>query len=338
MHGAIGGAPARVLTRPVYGSIRGVTRLVGASIDYALAQLTPLLGESGPDNGDAVLAALNGVLGDYLEEKKNPLAIAMELRRGESTGDGRNIVVLVHGSSMSDKQWLREGHDHGVALARDLGVVPVYVRYNTGLHVSVNGRALAAKLEAFVRESPVEIETITLLGHSMGGLVARSALHYGSEAHHTWRARTHKLICVGSPHHGAPLERAGSIVDLLLGISRYSAPFKKLGRIRSAGVTDLRFGSVLDEHWTGRDRFARGRDPRKSLALPDGVASYAIAGKLKRGGDGLVPLDSALGKHAKTALTLAFPEEHQWIAVGAGHLELLGRQDVYDVVRKWMER
>jgi hypothetical protein len=149
-------------------------------------------------------------------------------------------------------------------------------------------------------------------------------------------------VCVGTPHHGAPLERGGSLLELLLGISRYSAPFKRLGRLRSAGVTDMRYGFVLDEHWSGRDRFAHAKDPRDVLRLPDGVACYAIAGtkSLKAGGklrsDGIVPVDSALGRHAKAKLTLAFPETHQWIGFGAGHLDLLCRPELYATIRAWL--
>ena len=134
--------PASFVTGAVYGTIRGVTRLVGDGIDAALAQLEPLLGEG--DNR-AVLAALNGVLGDYLLESKNPLAIDMSLRA--SLPATNKVVVLIHGSSMNDAQWNRNGHDHGAALAKDLGFTPVYAHYNSGLHVSTNGRELSAQLD-----------------------------------------------------------------------------------------------------------------------------------------------------------------------------------------------
>jgi pimeloyl-ACP methyl ester carboxylesterase len=348
--------PARLFTSIVYGSVRGVTKLVGGSIDRALEQLAPLLGESvpGPER-EAVLAVLNGVLGDYLRETNNPLAIRMQFRRGgqpleierRSLGDvipdvGGKLLVLVHGSSMNDRQWSRLGHDHGASLARDLGYTPVYLHYNSGLHVSTNGRELAAHLETLVAEWPAPIEELVILGHSMGGLVARSACHYGETAGHAWRPRLEKLLFLGTPHHGAPLERGGNWIDLLLGVSRYSAPLTKLGRIRSAGVTDLRFGNVLDEHWEGRDRFEKSADPRRGLELPRGVACFAVAGttaakiRAKLPGDGLVPVDSALGRHEKPEMTLGFPETHQWIALGVGHLDLLGRIEVYDTLRGWL--
>ncbi|HEY0191962.1 MAG TPA: hypothetical protein VGC42_12670 [Kofleriaceae bacterium] len=344
--------PARAATGLAYGAVRGVASLVGAGIDLALGQLGPLFGAGTPGaERDAVLAVLNGVLGDYLHETGNPLATEMRLRP-EGTPGGK-LLVLVHGSSMTDRHWLQGGHDHGAALARDLGYTPIYVQYNSGLHISTNGRVLADQLEQLVAGWPVPIDELVLLCHSMGGLVARSACHAG--AAHAWRARLRALITLGSPHHGAPLERAGNWVDVLLGVSRYSAPLARLGKIRSAGVTDLRFGNVLDEHWHARDRFELRADDRTPLPLPAGVRCFAVAASLSPApaptpreapaspapaarlrGDGLVPVDSALGVHATPALTLGFPDAHRSIAYATGHVQLLGSATVYDTLRTWL--
>jgi pimeloyl-ACP methyl ester carboxylesterase len=349
-------APARAMTGLVYGSVRGVAHVVGASIDAVIAQVAPLLGASAPGpKRAAVLAALNGVIGDYLSETGNPLATEMclchnghpleietEALHAAVPKAGKKLLVLVHGSAMDESSWNRAGHDHGVALARDLGYTPIYLRYNSGLHISTNGRAFAERLERLVAQWPVPIEELVLLGHSMGGLVARSACHAGESAGHAWRTKLKKLVCLGSPHHGSPLERGGNVIDWALGISRYSAPLSRLGKLRSAGVTDMRHGNVLDEHWHGRDRFAHGADLRERLELPDGVECYAIAatttpaaGKKLRS-DGLVPVDSALGRHKKAKLVLGFPEDHQWIGYGMGHLDLLSRREVYETLRSWL--
>ena len=347
---------ARLATRPVYGSIRRVTRLVGAGLDVALAGLAPLLGERSPGPGrEALLSALNGVLGDHLAETGNPLAIEMCLRhRGRPLPlergalrlafprAGGRVLVLVHGSCLNDRSWARSGRDRAAALARDLGFVPVHLLYNTGLHISTNGRAFAELLERLVAAWPAPVEELVIVAHSMGGLVSRSACHRGEAAGHAWRRKLRALVCLGSPHHGAPLERGGHWVDLLLGVSRYSTPLARLGRIRSAGVTDMRFGYVLDEHWEGRDRFAHARDDRTRLDLPAGVGCYAIAatraprGAARRLGDGLVPVDRALGRHQRPELTLGFPEAHQWVAHGMGHFDLLGRPEVCAKIRSWL--
>ena len=151
------------------------------------------------------------------------------------------------------------------------------------------------------------------------------------------------LVFLGTPHHGAPLERGGNWIDLLLGVSPYTAPLARLGKIRSAGITDLRYGNLLDEDWQGRDRFARG-DRRRFVPLPDGVRCYAIAATTARDrgcrtelpGDGLVPVASALGEHAQPELSLHIPQSRQWIARGCGHLDLLDAPEVYRRIRRWL--
>lgn len=346
------------LTGLVYKSVRGVTRLVGGGLDAILAQLRPALaGRTSSPEREAVLAALNGVLGDYLVASDNPLAIPMSLRRnGRSLvlerqalaatipQGGGKLAVLAHGLCLNDLQWNRDGHDHGAALARDLGYTPLYLRYNSGLHTSTNGRALAGLLEVLLKQWPHRVVELVIIAHSMGGLVARSAIHYGVVAGHDWPRQLRKLAFLGTPHHGAPLERGGNWVDVILGATPYAAPFARLGKIRSAGITDLRYGNVLDEDWERRDRFARVRDTRQSAPLPDGVRSYAMAattGKKPgdiRGslvGDGLVPVSSALGRHEDPGRSLAFPKRRQWIGYGMNHMGLLGRTEVSDQIVRW---
>jgi pimeloyl-ACP methyl ester carboxylesterase len=347
------------ITRLVYRSIHGVLGLVGHTLDRLLARLEPLLGERSTWPGrEALLATLNGVLGDYLTVSNNPLAITMRLRRGgiplpterralaEAIPQaGGKLVVLLHGLCMNDLQWRRKGHDHGAALARDLAYTPVYLHYNSGLHISTNGRAFAELLETLVQIWPVALTELVLIGHSMGGLVARSACHYGALARHEWLRRVDKLVFVGTPHHGAPLERGGNWVDMLLGSSAYSAPLARLGKIRSAGITDLRLGNLVDEDWNKRDRFERSGDLRVAVPLPEGVACYAIAattGKVagdlsdRMIGDGIVPLASALGRHANPRLALSFDERRQWVAYGINHLDLLSRPEVYAQIKLWL--
>ncbi|HLL24616.1 MAG TPA: alpha/beta fold hydrolase [Kofleriaceae bacterium] len=345
MHRTLGWGTA-LLGRPVYASIHGITRLVGAGIERLLAELAPLVDSSVTGSQrDALLAVVNGVLGDYLVASENPLAIEMHLRHAgapldvAALADPRaKIAVLVHGSCMTEGQWLRAGHDHGAALALDLGYTPLYVRYNSGLHISTNGRTLAALLDSLVATWPVAIDELVLIGHSMGGLVAHSACHIGG----AWREQVRALIMLGSPHHGAVLERGGNWIDRTLELTPYSAPLAALGRIRSAGVTDLRHGNLLDSDWEGHDRFAHGHDMRAHHALPAGLACYAVAATLspepgpRLRGDGLVSVDSALGKHEVAARCLAFTDERRAIVYGTGHIDLLGAPAVYEALRRWL--
>ena len=354
-----GGAPdgrMRGVTDLVYRSVRGVTRLVGGSVDALLGRIVPMLdAPASTPQRDALVAALNGVLGDHLAASANPLATPMTFqlqgRRLPADAPGLavglaaaipaarpRLLLLVHGLCMSDLQWLRAGHDHGAALARDHGHTPVYLRYNSGLHISTNGQALANRLEALLHAWPVPVQELTILGHSMGGLLARSACHSAALAGHAWPRHLKRLVFLGTPHHGAPLERAGHWLDLLLGSMPYAAPLARLGRVRSAGITDLRHGSLLDDDWAGGVDPAH-RPSRHSLPLPQGVECHALAattgqfvGDLSDRllGDGLVPLDSALGRHADACFDLGLDDRHQWVGCSMNHLDLLSRPEVYE--------
>ncbi len=362
MHANIAAAPlplsrrvrarTRGITGLVYDSIRLVNGATRATLDKALRLVAADFGPSLPQpHADHVQSVLNGVIGDYLEATGNPLAIRMQLRREgqmvtpEVLGASRRLLVLVHGLCMNDRQWTVNGHDHGAALAHRARYAPVYVFYNTGRHVSENGRELADLLERLLRSAPQPVEELAVVAHSMGGLVTRSACHYGSAAGHSWLKPLRTIVFLGTPHHGAPLERGGNWLQALGGISPYTAPLARLGTIRSAGVTDLRYGNMLDEDWNRADRFERAGDLRKPVPLPAGVDCYAVAATLAAKGssledcligDGLVPLASALGRHKGREKSLRIPKSRQWIGYGMNHFDLLHRREVYEQLHEWL--
>ena len=343
----------RGITGLVYKTVRGVTRLVGGSVDGLLGLLAPTLASPSEDpplspldsplpspEREAVVAALNGVLGDHLASTSNPLATTMAFRRGgrplvleraalgEAIADtGPRLLVLVHGLCMNDLQWQRDGHDHGAALARDHGYTPVYLHYNTGQHIATNGHAFAALLQRLVEAWPVPLRRLVIVGHSMGGLVARSAVQQANQAGLGWPAKASDLVFLGTPHHGAPLERAGHWIDLVLGATPYSAPLARLTRVRSAGINDLRQPFPVP------------------FALPAGIRCSAVAATLgprpghikgRLLGDGLVPVASALGQHKTARHTLAFDAERQWIAQDTSHMALLSSPAVYAQLERWL--
>ena len=354
------------LSNSIFKSIRSVAGITGASVDGLLTQLSPLLvKKSLPDKltpispeRAAVLSALNGMLGDYMAATNNPMTLSMRLRRNgrsleltsqalkdEISPLGGRVLILVHGLCMNDLQWNRQGHDHGALLAQELGYTTLYLRYNSGQHISKNGRAFADLLEVLLKVWPVPVKELVLMGHSMGGLVSRSACYYGEIGGHSWFKKARKLICLGSPHHGASLERGGNWVDVILGASPYTAPLARIGKVRSSGITDLRYGNVIDEHWHGRDRFERASDSRLPVPLPKCLQCYTIAGTTgkkvgdardKLLGDGLVQVNSALGKHKDADLTLLFPSDNQWLGYSCHHMDLLNHADIYIKIKQWL--
>ena len=350
------------LTGLIYKTVRGITQGVGKGIDLALNQLQPLFDKAdlaAPETPEreAVLAALNGVLGDHLAASRNPLATQMTLRYqgralnanampNDSQVTGK-VLLLIHGLCMNDLQWTtgEEGHNHGDEAAKALGYTPIYLRYNTGLHTSHNGRELSRQLGQFVKQWPQSISELSVLVHSMGGLVIRSALAAAEEESLTWPQHLKNIVFLGTPHHGAPLERAGNWVDVILGSTPYSRPFAKLGQLRSAGITDLRYGHVVDADWMGHDRFRKKPDNRTPVPLPEYVACFTVAATLagqrspaaeRLIGDGLVPLASALGEHAQGHRSLQFVKGAQRIVYHTHHMALLSSPVVMQQVIAWL--
>lgn len=374
MHGTIAGLAGLVpgssnrrtrgITGFVYRCVGGGMRLVGAGIERTLVPLSDWQQagagvQQRPPGHEAALSVINGVLGDHLAATDNPLAIRMGLcRDGARLELGRaalratvpdassRILVQAHGLCMHPGHWGRTGRDEVAAAGARLGYTPLQLHYNTGLHIAANGRALAALLETLLQQWPVEVREIAIVGHSMGGLVARSAHHYGTRAGHAWPQRLRKLVFLGTPHHGSPLERAGNGLDALLGLSPYSRPFTRLGRVRSHGITDLRFGILLEQDWAARDRYAPMRkDPRTPLPLPARVECFTAAAlpsdnhralSARLLGDGLVPLASALGEHRDQRFALDFPHENRWVGTGLSHFDLVSSPRLLARLERWL--
>ncbi len=361
-----GEAPGQTcgITGLVYKSVHNTTQLLGKGIDRALATLQPLLesaedAKPGTPQREAVLAILNGIMGDYLVATNNPLATPMTLRYGgkvlnwhallpmpEATS---KVLLLVHGLCMNDLQWNTQHKgqavSHSQVLARVLGYTPVYLRYNSGLHTSQNGRELSIHLEQLVTQWPTPIEELTIVAYSMGGLLTRSAFYYAKQQDLSWPSYLKSIVFLGTPHHGAPLERVGNWLNTILGSTSYGIPFTKIGKLRSAGITDLRYGNVLDEDWLGHDRFDCKPDNRQPVPLPEGIACYSVAATITQKrtimaehliGDGLVPLYSALGQHDDVRRNLGFAKEARWIAYYVNHMELLSNPEVTQQMVKWL--
>jgi len=276
----------------------------------------------------------------FVEIHPQPKALAES-----SFSPGRRLLILVHGLSMNDREWTSHQHNHREALAENNDYTPVYVLYNSGRNVSTNGRELCNQLTGLLDTWPVPVDSITFIGFSMGGLLARSAIHIAKEEGHAWLGKVDKAAYVGTPHHGAVMERGGYWLQKSLTYSPYTAPLSALGRIRSAGITDLRHGNVSDDDWQHHDEHEDNTDRRRPTPLAGGIKHYAIAATLSKRsgerigkllGDGLVHPSSATGRHKDRDFNLAFPEGHTKILYNLGHLAMLHDSRVLDQLREWL--
>jgi len=254
----------------VAAGLRGAADGLGRGTAAAMRTLAPERAPSTTALGAGVLAAINGLIGDALDRDRSELAQEMSVRLGGEAvaleGDslerafpdaGPKLAVFLHGLMETEFSWLHfagaAGGSYGSRLAADLGYTPVYVRYNTGRHVSENGRSLDELLERLVVQWPMEVAEIALIGHSMGGLVARSACHLANERRAGWVSRIRHTVTLGTPHLGAPLAQAAHYANAVLGAVPETRALAAPLRRRSAGIRDLRQGSLVDEDWRERD-------------------------------------------------------------------------------------
>ncbi len=312
---------------------------------------------------DYAQASINGFWGDYLSRRKHRLDLGMTLRHhgrhlpatpeafaAAFPNPTNKVCVFVHSLASTEWLWSLSSEEHygdpdvtfGTRLADDLGFTPIYLRYNTGRHISENGRALATLLTEVLTAYPVPVEEIVLVGHSMGGLVVRSAAHYAREHDEPWIAHLRHIACIGAPHLGAPLEKA---VNLLTGVLKSldaagaQVPAELLDS-RSAGVKDLRYGYTVDEEWAGKDPDEVFADARRNVPLVDGVGYYFLAATISRDpehplgellGDLMVRLPSASGEAPEPARRIHFSSGA--VFPGMSHIHIANHPDVYEALR-----
>jgi pimeloyl-ACP methyl ester carboxylesterase len=342
----------------VYAALRGGAGLLGRAADHVLRQRPaagPPLSET--PRGSLLLGALQGLRGDALERERSALAQPMAARvHGRAVTPDRDalavafpaasgrLVVFLHGLMETEWAWrLGGGSTYGERLARDLDCTPVELRYNSGRHISENGRALAELLDRLVAEWPVEVEEIALVGHSMGGLVARSACFQACERGAAWVGRVRHTVSLGTPHMGAPLEQIVHYTSAALDLVPESRPLAGFLRRRSAGIRDLRQGSLVDEDWSDRDPDSLRAAACCEVPLLEGATHCFVAATITRSpkhplgrlvGDWLVLEPSASGR--SRTRRIPFRDEHGLHLGNATHFALLNHPDVYARLRDWL--
>jgi len=343
----------------VYGSLRGGTRTLGLAASAAVngrpgrvLSTTPL--------GGAVVGAIDGLMGDALERDQSALHEPMSVRvndlRVEPDRDSLaaafpraqpRLVVFVHGLMGTELGWrlgARNGREsYGERLERELDCTPVYVRYNSGRHISENGRDLADMLEQVVAAWPVEVEEVAIVGHSMGGLVSRSACHHAALDGANWAGLVRHVVSLGTPHLGAPL--AQGVHYLAAGLNRLpeTQPYGAFFGRRSAGIRDLRQGSLVDVDWKDRDPDALAAVACEEVPLLEGATHCFVAATITANGmdplgrligDVLVLQHSASGRSKKRRIP--FEEEYGMHVGGTHHIALLNHPAVYEKLREWL--
>jgi pimeloyl-ACP methyl ester carboxylesterase len=351
-----GGEPARAVhdgvSAAVYGGVRATLRAVPRGAGSVLAQRrasdAPSLADS--PRGALALAALNGAIGDALHLEGSDLALRMTLRlRGADVDpdapalDGTRLAVFVHGLGETDAAWRLHADPqrpgYGACLRRDFGYAPLELRYNSGRHISDNGRELARLLDRLTASAPVD--EIVLVGHSMGGLVARSACHYGQLEGRAWASAVRHVFCLGSPHLGAPLEKGVNALGWALDKLAETRPVARIVNGRSVGIKDLRYGACVEEDWCDCDADELLTDRCHDVPFLPNARFYFVAATLSGPsgellGDLLVRYRSAAGAGRKRRIPFALDDGHR--LHGLTHFDLLNHPAVYEQMRAWLRR
>jgi pimeloyl-ACP methyl ester carboxylesterase len=359
------GAPVRLvhdgISTLAYGGVRGAMRVVPSALVAPVARTVPPTARAMADSrlGSLALGALNGAIGDTIVGTHPELALELTVRRRggvvvlDSEGlasafpdAGPRLAVFVHGLCETEAGWRLGGRPwYGERLRDELGYTPVEVRYNTGLHVSDNGRRLSEALDNLVKAWPVAVEEVALVGHSMGGLVARSACHYGAADEAGWTRSVRHVFCLGTPHLGAPMEKAANLAGWALTRLPEMRPFGELVNLRSAGIKDMRFGSCVEPDWCDCDPDEYLRDRCTEVPFLDTATYYFVGATLSRRaedplgrivGDLLVNFPSASGNGRRRRI--GFEIDNGRHLGGLTHLALLNHPDVYAQIRDWIER
>ncbi|RLV55166.1 hypothetical protein D9V41_12670 [Aeromicrobium phragmitis] len=294
---SVGGrTPERIhetIARSAYGGVSAALRLgsagarglsrrgIGRPIDDTAA-------------GRRLRAAVNGLVGEHLRSLDDPHALAMSVRasgrdiaparwalREAFPGATGHLVVFVHGLCQDDESWQFAQDDRPTYLDRvrdQTDGTPLAVRYNTGLPVAENGRLLTHLLRGLVQHWPARVRRVTLVGHSMGAVVVRAALSHAAAAHEDWTGLVRDVVCLGSPHLGAPWEKASEVSASI--VSSLPSPRPVLRSLEPPPAAgSLRFGIVDDELWEGRDVTAVWGHDRLAVApLPHVAYRFVAAG------------------------------------------------------------
>ena len=308
--------------------------------------------------GRVVVGALNGAFGDGLHKQGSALALRMTLRRdgadleitpaglAEAFGDATpRVALFVHGLCETDDAWKLGAGRHvpyGARLQTELGYTPLYLRYNSGRHVSENGRELAHLLEEVVRCWPVEVCEIALIGHSMGGLVSRSACHYAVDR--SWPSKVAHIFTLGTPHLGAPLEKAATAATAALARLPETRGFAQALAARSSGIKDLGHGYLVDEDWLEQDPTAFVQQAGSEIPFLDCANHYFVSATVSRDLDApvgrivgdLLVLHSSAWAHRHRGERMRFPVEQYHRVGGANHFDLLNHPAIYSQICKWL--
>jgi len=346
--GALGSPVRRVhdaVATVAYNSVRLSADAVGSGMDGRISI------ES--NTADSVHAFVNGLWGDDLGRRGDRLEITMAVRDRDGApvpigpdlvtafpGATGCLVILVHGLVETERCWTATETQPGLAeeLESHVGTTPVPIRYNSGLRVSENGTRLASLLEEVHSAWPVPVQSVALVGHSMGGLVVRSACEAARVAGHRWIDDVGDVVTVGAPHQGSPLEKLANVAASGLRVAPETRPLADFVDRRSVGIKDLRYGAIIEDDWNGIDPDALLDNTVGDHTLPPNIDHHFVAAVVTS--DPAHPVGVAVGDLVVRAASGGggrhLEPSNVVVVGGKNHFDLIHDPEVIDSVLSWI--
>lgn len=353
MHGSIARRPfplGSISNQHTRGIAKMIYRCIEMGFDLGhdgLRHATKFFPQDNDPDWAAKRAIMNGVFGDQLAKRENRLAIEMELvtaPAADPPSTKSTLLLFVHGLCMSEAGWQDGSHPkYSAEIAKQLKADVAYLRYNSGLHISENGELLADLLET----RSEHYKRVVIIGHSMGGLITRSAGYFAKQKGLKWPAKLKAAVMLGTPHNGAPMERWGNYLNTILTVSPYSSPLSRLGNLRSAGIHDLRHGNLLHTDWNKMADIMAVDDFRTPVQWQPKTAYLLLAATrseklpedvLKSRNDLLVTVPSAWALEASGNDPLEPANVSREIIANIDHMDLLWKSSVYKLVADWLKK
>jgi len=361
-NGSPGHTAHQAFTAGLYGSVRLVGSVARASLDIGATTIErhrdvrPLWDSR---IGAGIRAFANALWGDEFERNSSPMHTDLSIHDTNGTPvtaehgaltltfekPTPRLVVLLHGLGKTERCWSAKAtDDESIASLPDMleadGFTPILVRYNSGRRVSDNGDALATLLEEIMTNWPTAVDEIALIGHSMGGLVARSSLYAGQSADHDWINSVNHLVALATPHFGSPIEKGAHVASQLLTSAAATRSLGEFINDRSAGIKDMRHGTIRSTDHSEHPESSQGDHVEVEPPL-EGIRQHHVVGVVTDStshplgflvGDLVVRVDSATGVsstgHVASANVRVFG--------GLDHLGLLHDGAVRTQIREWL--
>ncbi len=294
-----------------------------------------------------VAGAIQGVIGDKLPQSMQIEMQFVDDDKGliDPVVIRQHVCIFVHGSSDTEAGWSAKAPqlNFGQQLLLEFGAAPLYIRYNSGLAVSDNGESFAKLLDTFLGRHK-SVRKVTLIGHSMGGLVIHSAIYHARAQNLAWIKKVQQVFLLGTPHAGAPLAKLAEKGEQILQFipNPVTLIAASVIGLRSRGLKDLSHGQ-------------RGLPAEGKILLPKTQYVFIAGGLQKKPkgilnrlmGDGMVRRGSAHAEAVPTTgraaawLKKAIPwlsraaRVHVEIVPGANHLALRTSPKVYAIIRQY---